>query len=465
VSTILEKIYEKSPSLIQNLMVSGYGLKIYRREYGRKFHAALKEFEERQWWSAEKLRDYQNEKLRALIKHSYENVPFYKNKMNACGIRPDDIKSVDDLALIPILTRDDVKANFDDLVARNYKRSQLIMGHTSGTTGSPLEFLYDRWICLIKNVFDWRVKNDAGIKLGDKLALFLGRMVVPISRSVPPFWRWNYIFNHLYFSSFHMSAGNLRKYVEQLKRFRPLAVEGYPSTIYIIARYLISQSMTFPVRAVFTSSETLLPIQREAIENAFACKIFDFYGLAERVAFASECSCHEGHHINTDFGITEILDGDGNRCSPGQLGRIVATGFHNYGMPLIRYKTSDLSSLREKRCSCGRQFPLMEDVTTKAEDIITTPDGRYISSSILTHPFKPMHSVAESQIIQEDREHIRIKLVVLSSYTDADAKYLLNELGKRLGGGMKIEVELVDSIPRTAAGKFRWVISKVPLEL
>ncbi len=463
-STQLEKIYEKSPSFIQNLMISGYGLKIYRREYGRKFRPTLKEFEERQWWSGDKLRDYQNEKLKALIKHSYENVPYYKNKMNAYGIRPDDIKGVDDLVKIPILTRNDIKINFDALIAGNYKRSRLIMGHTSGTTGSPLEFLYDRHICLIKNVVDWRVKNDAGIKFGDKLALFFGRMVVPISRTKPPFWRSNYVFHHLFFSSFHMSAGNIREYIEQLKSFKPSALEGYPSTIYIIARYLISKNMTFPVKAVFTSSETLLPVQRETIEKAFACKLFDFYGLAERVAFASECSSHQGHHFNMDFGITEILDGDGNRCSPGQLGRIVATGLHNYGMPLIRYQTSDITSLKKENCSCGREFPLMEDVTTKAEDIITTRDGRLISSSILTHPFKPMHNVAESQIIQEDRERIRIKLVVLPGYKDADTKYLLNELKKRLGDGMIIEVELVDSIPRTAAGKFRWVISKVPLE-
>jgi len=445
-------------------MVSGYGLKVYRREYGRKFHKALEEFEERQWWSAEKLLDYQNEKLTALIKHSYENVPYYRRIMKAAGLTPADIKDVDDLPKIPVLTRSDLKANFDDLVATNFKRSRLIKGHTSGTTGSPLEFLYDRYICLIKNVVDWRVKYDAGIKLGERIAFFLGRVVVPISRSKSPFWRSNYLLDHIYFSSFHMSQRNLQQYLERLKRFRPQAVEGYPSTLYIMARFLNSNNMKFPVKAVFTSSETLLPIQREAIENAFACQLYDFYGLAERVAFAGECSRHEGHHINSDFGITEILDGEGKRCSPGRMGIIVATGLHNYGMPLIRYKTSDLTSLRTEGCSCGRQFPLMEDVTTKAEDIITTPEGRYISSSILTHPFKPMHNVAESQIIQEDIENVRIKLVVLPSYTDADTKYLLNELSKRLGGSMKIEVEFVDSIARTSAGKFRWVISKVPLE-
>ena len=261
-----------------------------------------------------------------------------------------------------------------------------------------------------------------------------------------------------------MSGKNLAIYFEKLAQFQPAAVEGYPSTIYILAKYLQSRGMTFPVKAVFTSSETLYPQQHETIESAFHCRVFDFYGLAERVAFATECSAHEGHHLNLDFGITEIIGKDGLPARVGEIGRIVATGLHNFGMPLLRYQTTDVTALKSTMCSCGRAFPLMEDVTTKAEDIITTRDGRYISSSILTHPFKPMHSVAESQIIQEDIEHIRIKIIKLPTYTDKDTQYLLEEFRKRVGQDMIVEVEFVDSIPRTSAGKFRWVISKVPLE-
>jgi len=146
------------------------------------------------------------------------------------------------------------------------------------------------------------------------------------------------------------------------------------------------------------------------------------------------------------------------------MGRIVTTGLHNFGMPLIRYQTSDITALRKQKCSCGREFPLMEDVTTKAEDIITTTDGRLISSSILTHPFKPMHNVAESQIIQEDRRNITIKIIRRPSYNDEDTEYLLEEFKKRVGNDMNVRVEFVNSLPRTSSGKFRWVISKVPLK-
>lgn len=461
---VWEKIYNQSPSFLQNQWVSLYGLKIYFREYGRKFQEKLKEFERMQWCSLDELKEYQNERIRILIKHCYENVPYYRKLMDERKLKHTDVRSVDDLHKLPILTREDVKNNFSMLVAGIFTSSKLILGHTSGTTGSPLEFYYDKETCLVKNVVDWRQKRLAGVNPGDKIALFLGRVIVPITQKKPPFWRSNWMLNHLFFSSFHMSNENMNKYVGKLEQFRPEAIEAYPSTAYIIARFLLSRNKTLSLKAVFTSSETLFPQQRETIEKAFECKVFDFYGVAERVVFATECEAHQGHHLNMDFGVTEILTKHNQPVALGEMGRIVATGLHNYGMPLVRYQTSDISSIRARKCSCGRGFPLMEDVTTKDEDIITTSDGRLISPSVLTHPFKPMHNVEESQILQEDRKHIRIKIVRRPDYEEKDTQYLLNEFKKRVGNDMKIEIEFVDSIPRTKAGKFRWVISKVPLE-
>ena len=461
---IIERFYNSSPAFLQNLAVSTYGWKLYRREYGRKFAELLKSYEEMQWWPYEKLWTWQDDCLKRLITHSYSNVPYYREIMKKHGLTPDDFRSVDDLPKMPLLTRDDIRNNFDSLISSQARRKDLSIGHTSGTTGSPLEFLYDRHINLVKNVVDWRQKRWGGVNPGDRVAFFLGRVVVPITRHKPPFWRHNWVLNHLFFSSFHMSPENLPMYFEQLKKFNPKAIEGYPSTIYILAGHLLSRNKTFPLDAVFTSSETLYPQQREAIERAFECKLYDFFGMAERVLFATECDAHEGHHVNMDFGILEVLNSDGQPCAPGEMGRMVATGLHNFGMPLIRYLTSDVTAIKDKPCSCGRAFPLMEDVTTKAEDIVTTLDGRYVSSSILTHPFKPMHNVAESQIIQEDRENIVIKIIKRPEYSDADSQYLVEEMKKRVGQDMNIELEFVDQIPRTKTGKFRWVISKVPLE-
>jgi phenylacetate-CoA ligase len=462
-STILEKIYQKSPALIQNLMVTGYGLKIYRREYGAKFRETLQEFESNQWLSHDRLIEYQNEKLKLLIKHSYENVPYYQNKMNASGLKPGDIKTADDLSKMPILTRDDIKTNFEQLIARNAKRSRLIPGNTSGTTGSPLKLIWDDRICLIKTVVDWRQKRIAGLNPGDKMAFFLGRSVIPLGQKKPPFWRHNHILNHLFCSSWHLSRENLPVYFDKLAGFKPIAIEGYPSTISILAQYLISKKLIFPVKAVLTSSETLLPHQREAIETAFSCRLYDFYGMAERVVFATECETHDGKHLNMDFSIVEVLSKDGAPTDYGSIGRIVATGLHNFAMPLIRYQTSDVTALREAACSCKRGFTLMENITTKDEDIVSTKDGRYISPSILNALTHHLTSIFEHQVVQDENYSITLKIVKKPEYSDADHAFLYKGLKEIFGEEMKVAIEYVDNIPRTSAGKFRWVISKVPL--
>lgn len=461
---VLEKIYNYSPSFVQNIGVSLYGLKLYRREYGRKFEQALEEFEKSQWYSPDQLREYQEEKLRTLIKHCYDNVPYYRTIMNERKLKPADIQSARDLPKLPVLTREDIRRNQSSLLAANFKRSQLHQGHTSGTTDVPLDLTWDDRICLIKNAIDWRQKRWAGLNVGDRIAFFLGRVVVPVNRRKPPFWRHNWILNHLFCSSFHMSPENLDTYVEKLISFHPQAFEGFPSAIYILARFLLSTNKTFPVKAVLTSSESLIPHQREVIEQAFECKVFDFYGMAERVIFAAECQSHEGKHVNMDFGITELLAKDRQPVAVGEMGRIVATSLHSYAMPLVRYVTSDVTAIKPRGCSCGRHFPLMEDVTSKDMDIITTRDGRYLSPSTLTRTFKPMHSVEEWQIMQKDIGHLGIKIVKRLTYQDKDTQYILDDLRMTVGDGIRLEIEFVESIPRTKGGKLRTIISKVPLE-
>lgn len=458
-----QAIYEASPAFIQNAGVSLYGLKVYWREHGSKFHRVLTEFEEHLKWSESDLHAYQNERFVSLIEHSYANVPYYHEIMTQNRLTPADFKDVSDLCKLPILTRNMVMENRNKLIAQNAHRSDRIVGHTSGTTGSPLRLVWDRHVCLLKTVVDWRQKRLAGLDPGDRIAFFLGRQVAPLSQSKPPFWRHNWVMNHLFCSSFHLSPRNMAFYMDKLASFKPRALEGYPSTMSIIANYLNQRGEKFPLRAVFTSSETLQDSQRRAIEEAFDCKVFDFYGMAERVVFGTECEMHSGKHINSDFGLVQISDGKDGFATQNRIGRIIATGLHNYSMPLIRYETSDVTSLESAACKCGCALPLMSGITTKDEDIVVTPDGRYVSSSILNAVTHHLVNVAESQIVQENRNYVVMKVVPNKEYGEADTKYILESLSKVLGSEVIVTVEIVESIERTANGKFRWVISKVPL--
>jgi phenylacetate-CoA ligase len=374
------------------------------------------------------------------------------------GLQPRDFNSVEDLDKLPVLTKELVRERRASLMARRRARRDWLLGHSSGTTGSPLSVWYDRRTCIMTNAIDRRQKMWAGMTGRDWIAYLLGRVVVPVRQKGPPFWRTNWIHRQLWFSTFHMAPETLSSYAAELKRREVRFLEGYPSTLYVLAKHLVENRSSLPMRAVITSSETLHDIQRTCIEEAFQCELFDFYALAERAAFAGECERHCGKHIAEDYSYVEIVNEDGRRLSDGQMGYIAGTNFHNRAMPLIRYRTDDVASIVEEQCTCGRRFRRLGEVATKAEDIVVTPDGRWISPSVLTHPFKTVAGVEKSQLVQEEEDLLVLKIVAADSF---NAKPLLQALRERLGPEMHFRVELVSEIPRESSGKFRWVVSKL----
>jgi len=461
---VLEKIYECGPIPLQNFLIGSYGRKIRRQRFIEQYREMTDFLEKSQWFTPDELREYQNERLRIVIEAAYANVPYYRRVMDERGLKPSDIRTAADLPKLPHLTKEIVRKNFVELRSRAISHDELVEGHTSGTTGSPFAVLWDQSVSIAHNVFLWRGRRWAGFDFGDRYASLLGRTIVPLRQRRPPFWRINKPWNQFLFSSFHLRREWLPYYVEALRKFDVKAIEAYPSTIYILARYLEETGGELPLNCIVTSSETLLPIQRELIERRFQCKVFDAYSQAERVMFSAECDQHAGHHLHSEFGITEIVD---ENCSPvpeGGCGIVLATGFWNMGMPLIRFRLGDVSGYETSTCPCGRGLPLLLPVTTKAEDIVITPDGRFITASGLTHPFKPLHGVESSQIIQERLDHLVIKIVKRSDYSDHESELLLEAMQRRLGPEMNIAIDFVDEIPRTANGKYRWVISKVPLK-
>ncbi len=454
-------LYKSSPHILRTAMLNLYACSLNFERYGKKFERVLEEFERNEKFSRGEMAEYQREKLIALIRHAHKHVPYYRDVMHELKLVPDDFKDLKDIAKLPILTRDEVKLHNRRLQADNVPKYKIRHGHTSGTTGSPLGFLWDINVCVAHHAADWRQKKWAGLEFGDPFISLQGRQVVPADRKKPPFWVMNYMHNQLFMSSFHLKDEYLGSYVKKIQQFKPMGVEGYPSSIYILARYLSKIKAYCPVPAVLTSSETLLPMQRELIEERFQCEVFDFFGMAERVLYASECRCHAGKHLNSDYGIVEIIDKDSNVLPEGEFGTIVATGLWNFAMPLIRYETSDASSILPGQCACGRSFPLMNQVMTKFEDIIVLADGRMIPSSVLTHPFKPLSSILKSQIVQIDFNTIEVNIVKGSEYTENDTSILMKGMKERLGDNVTISIRFVQDIPNDKSGKFRWVISKV----
>jgi phenylacetate-CoA ligase len=453
--------YLGAPPAVQTVLLNAYALWIDRHRYGPRLRATLEELRSRERWDRERLRNLQGERLRAIVGHAYRHSRYYRGLLDERGITPDDVGGVDDLSRLPLLTRDVVRAQAPDLMTRPRPGRGWLHGHTSGTTGSPLSLWYDRQTCVMNNAVDRRQKRWAGMPDDGWIGLLLGRVVLAPARKRAPYWRVNYVHRQVWFSSFHLSDETLPSYVAEMKRRGLRYLEGYPSTLYVIARYLERHGQQLPLSAAFTSSETLLPVQRETIEQAFGCRLFDFYGLAERVIFAGECEEHAGKHISEDYGIVEVVDDAGQPVPEGTPGYLVGTSLHNTAMPMVRYRTSDVSAIIPEQCACGRTFRRLRDVTTKAEDFVVTPGGRLISPSILTHPFKPLTGIRESQIVQDRPDHLLIRLVPAPDYDANEEHRLLTALRERLGSEMQLTIQLVSEVPRAPSGKFRWVVSEI----
>lgn len=463
----LKRVYDLSPVAVQNLMLSAFSARLGRQRYGGRFPEFRALLDESQWWEPGRMREWQLGRLRWVLTQAHEHVPYYRETFRRHGFDPSRFESLEDLQRLPVLERDVVKHRARDLQSRA-PDLRLAEGHTSGTTGSPITVFYDSDMIAMNYAVMDRQYRWAGVRLasgGDRVAVVRGNVIVPLQQKRPPFWRHNRDLNQLILSSFHLSPRHLGAYLGALRAFRPAVIDGYPSSLYVLARMLLNRGEKLPLHAAITSSETLYDFQREAIEAAFACSVFDYYAAAERVIFSVECDRHAGHHLCEEYGVTEVLDDHGQPVPAGTEGFLVGTTLHNCGMPLIRYRTTDRGTLRAARCHCGRPLQLTEDVTTKAEDLLRLRDGRLIPPSVLTHPFKPLDSIEGSQIVQTDLDRLVVRIVPGGTFGEAERSHLLRELRTRLGEDMRIDIELVDELPRTSRGKFKWVVSQVDLGL
>lgn len=458
-----ERIYERCPVALQNVLVSWYGRRIKRERFGPEFDRLSEFLSASERESSERIRDHQDERLRALVSHAYETVPYYGELMDGLDIRPRDIATQEDLRAFPVLTRKAVIENRERLLSTSVDRAKLRLASTSGTTGYPVSVYWDRHVSIMNNACLWRARGWGGVGLGRPYATLMGRAVVPTRQKGPPFWRFNPSWNQLFLSSYHLDEKNIPHYLEAMRESGVEMLEAYPSAAYTLARFMEAESVRLPLKSVLTSSEPLLGIQRELIEDRFCCRVFDAYGQAERVAFASECERHEGLHIFEEYGIVEILDENREPVAPGCSGQIVATGLHNFAMPLMRYETGDAAAFKKEACSCGRTLRLLDTVTGKAEDIIVAPGGRMVPGPLLSYAFKGARGVVRSQIVQERPDEITVRLVVAETFGPKDEQRIRSELENRLGADVAITFERVSEIPTSARGKYRWVVSSVPL--
>ncbi len=429
----------------------GYVQKRLRR--GAQFRRLLCEMETRERWTGDQLREWQDARLRALLQTCARHVPYYRELFARLKLDPAAMDPREILSLVPPLEKSVVRGAPEQFLNRSVPRWLLRAAHTSGTTGTPLNCYRDLFSINFEHAMIWRQWRWSGFGFADRRVTLRGELVVPTSRMQPPFWRLNGAENQLVMSSYHLGPATAPVYLRALDQFRPDAIEGYPSAVFLLARAIGQAGRSpFPVKAVFTSSETLLESQREVIERVFRCRIYDLYGNTERTAALGTCE-HGTCHVFEDYALVEFLD------LPSGEKEIVGTSLFNHAYPLLRYRSGDVAEPGGGPCPCGRPFRAVRSITGRVESYVWTPEGRAVGR--LDHIFKGTANIAESQIVQETLSRVVIRLVADPGFTPHDADLVLRHARERLGPSMQIELEHVDKIPRTANGKFVAVVSRL----
>jgi phenylacetate-CoA ligase len=458
--TGLQSVYAHLPIPAQELVVFAAGWKSYRERYGAPFRRALRELRETDRLDADAGRAYQERRLREIVRWAARTVPYYRELFREHGIDPDAIRGVDDLRRIPYLEKETVRRRGRDLRSDAIPKRQIIPGHTSGTTGTALELYHTREALGWEYAVIARQREWFGVHLGDRFAAFGGQTVVPIAQQKPPFWRYDRMRARMLFSLYHMKAQNLQHYANELCRPDYRFWQGYPSSIGLICSYLLDRKRELGAaapRAVFTSSETVLSFHREIIEKATGAPVADRYGNAELSVSALQCP-ERRYHVDTEFGVVEIDPLE--ETDEWVRGEVVATGFANRAMPLLRYRTGDLATLyKRETCACGRARPLLEQIDGRIEDYIVTPEGARVGR--MDHVFKDALEIAEAQIYQPSVDRVVVRVVPRAGYGRKHEARLELALRQRLGPRIRIEFETSGPIPRLANGKFRAVVSDV----
>jgi phenylacetate-CoA ligase len=420
----------------------------------------MDDLEKSQFWPAERILDLQKERLRKLLVHAYENTAYYRKTFDLCGYNPYGFRHCDELRRIPVLTKDIIRENLPDLVASNLLKKEIHVAETGGTSGVKMRFYRDNKCLTVKEAGIYRFGRWAGWDFGENMG-----MVWPAHQDFTGYRTFkskikNAFYKRLvFYPAAIMDDPSSERYLRLLANKRPTMILAFSSPIYELARYMKRAGVDHvSVQGIVTTGEPLYQAQRELIEEAFHCRVFDSYRSREAGPLAQECHAHKGMHISAECLHLEAepqggLSGGGEKAGP-----VLVTDLMNYGMPLIRYDTGDLGTLSYRRCPCGRGLPMLESIVGRATDTFISPAGSCIPTIALvmylvnTAP----DLIGQMQVVQDARDHLLFRYTSDPAPSEKVLEHQRNIIEKLFGKEMRISYEYVDEIPREKSGKYQY---------
>jgi len=430
---------------------------------GENLIACLRSLEASQYFQSEKLSEIQFVNFKNLLNHVYAASPFYRQTLKEKHLSPDDFRSLEDLRLLPIITKTDIRDNIDDFLDKTY-HGKIYSGRTSGSTGIPLQLYHTPYYSSWDWGSRWRARRWFGADYGDREVALWGR---PVNSA----WERNWgsfksrIRNVLLLSGFNLSETELMHYWQKIKRFHPDYLYGYASSLAQFGRFIeekIRPAERIKLKGVFSAGETFRLPNKQILCTVFNCKVSNEYGCSEVGAFAYECPSGNWH-ISVENTVVEFIDVNGN---PADEGEICVTSLTNFYMPLIRYRIGDHGMRIAEKCSCGRILPLMKLTAARIVDVVKTRNGKIFSSNLFDYINdalidKGARGIKQFRIIQNDFEDFLIQIVTDNSVKNDSLAFFEAKMREYLGAEIRINYEFVSGIPQDQTGKIRSFISKI----
>ncbi len=447
------KLYYRLPVFLQNIAVSCYGLFLYLGRYTGVYPRYLRLFSKNKHRNLEKEQKIQNKRFLKLLHYAARKSPFYREFYK--DIRLEEIRSVEDIHKLPVLRKEILKENISGFYTISKGRS--LHFSTGGTGGIPLivrkrpKDVQQRMAYLDAYKLTFGFQNN---KM--RSARFFGKKIVEDNPRKPIFWRTNYPLRQRLYSTYHLTQKNLPYFVRDLNRYQPQAIDGFVSAIYTVAKYMEENSITpaFTPKAVFTTSETVLPYHRETIERVFGCPLSDQYASNEGAPFIIQCS-KGSYHEAIDTGIFEHI--------PTEHGiKLLVTGFDTFGTPLIRYDIGDMVLLEEgKTCACKSVHPVIKGIAGREAEYLETGKGRFslVQLSVLISQLTGM--VEQLQFRQKKDGTLDIICVLpTASRKEMNEKIIKNTIEQFLGSETIFQLYTTSAIERAPSGKYQLIIKE-----
>ena len=413
-----------------------------------------------QFWSRDKIEALQLERLRALVVHAYHTTKYYKKLFDEIAFNPAKLKNFDDIKAIPVLTKSIIRKNLSSLLSTAYSRNQIHFSETGGTTGVKMKFYRNNSCLAPKEAARYRFEKWTGWDIGERMGLvwtaqqdYVGHWTVKEKIKNGLFER------QVVLPAAILNKDELQAYTRELFVKKPTMVRAFTSPLYEVARVLLDNNYRISsVKGIVTTGEPLHSHQRELIEQAFACKVFDSYRSREAGPLAQECPEHNGLHINAESLYLEIVEPAEEENFDAGIGEIIITDLLNYGMPLIRYEMGDMGAVSTRKCPCGRGLPLLEQISGRFADMLFTSDGRQIAASslVLYLVDEAPGLIGQTQIIQDKIDHLLIRMTAEPAPSKELKAYQQRTVEKLFGSDMQVSFEIVDAIPRNKSGKYQF---------